>query len=178
MTKTLYPVAYSVCLSKTGNQLYKHRYAWLEVSDLDTTDRIFSIFYTGHNICDFLGPVVQSVVSLTSSLVVKMLTVRVSIISNSQVFLLNKKMLLTFFSKYISLYAIFNDQSFNDTLTNDIVSFEQLGPDSNPLFENDQKTFLKDFLSLKLHSFPFNGLLRVLHVSLLKQCRKGEMTYF
>ena len=27
----------------------------------------------------------------------------------------------------ISVYAIFNDQSFNDTLTNDIVSFEQLG---------------------------------------------------
>ena len=30
--------------------------------------------------------------------------------------------------KSISVYAIFNDQSFNDTLTNDIVSFEQLGP--------------------------------------------------
>ena len=26
--------------------------------------------------------------------------------------------------------AIFNDQSFNDTLTNDIFSFEQLGPES------------------------------------------------
>ena len=36
------------------------------------------------------GPVVQSVVSLTSSLVVKMLTVLVSRISNSQVFLLKK----------------------------------------------------------------------------------------
>ena len=33
-----------------------------------------------------------------------------------------------FFSKNISIYAIFNDQSFNDTLTNDII-FEQLGPD-------------------------------------------------
>ena len=33
-----------------------------------------------------------------------------------------------FFQQYISLYAIFNDQSSNDTLTNDIVSFEQLGP--------------------------------------------------
>ena len=32
-----------------------------------------------------------------------------------------------FFSKNIGIYAIFNDQSFNDTLTND-VSFEQLGP--------------------------------------------------
>ena len=34
-----------------------------------------------------------------------------------------------FFSKNISVYAIFNDQSFNDTSTNDIVSFEPLGPD-------------------------------------------------
>ena len=33
------------------------------------------------------------------------------------------------FNKNISIYAIFNDQSFNDTLTNDNVSFEQLGPD-------------------------------------------------
>ena len=35
---------------------------------------------------------------------------------------------MQFFSKNVSIYAIFNDQSFNDTLTNDIVSFEQLGP--------------------------------------------------
>ena len=35
--------------------------------------------------------------------------------------------LLTIFSTSISIYAISNDQSFNDTLTNDIVSFEQLG---------------------------------------------------
>ena len=74
------------------------------------------------------GPVVQSIVSLTSSLVVKMLTILVSTIPNSQVFLLEKK-LLTFFSKNISIYAMFNDQSFNDTLTNDIVRFEQLSPD-------------------------------------------------
>ena len=37
-----------------------------------------------------LGPVVQSIVSLTSSLVVKMLTVLVSTIFNAQVFLLKK----------------------------------------------------------------------------------------
>ena len=37
--------------------------------------------------------------------------------------------LLAFFQQNISVYATFNDQSFNDTLTNDIVSFEQLGPD-------------------------------------------------
>ena len=34
-----------------------------------------------------------------------------------------------FFRKNISIYALFNDQSFNDMLTNNIVSFEQLGPD-------------------------------------------------
>ena len=64
----------------------------------------------GGSVC--LGLVVQSIVSLTSLLLVKMLTDLVSTctISNSQVFL------------------PFNDQSFNDTLTNDMVSFEQLGP--------------------------------------------------
>ena len=82
------------------------------------------------------GPVVQSIVSLTNSLVIKILTVLVSALSNSQVFLLkmwvafaNAKATHIFFSKNISVYAIFNDQSFNDTLTNDIVSFEQLGPE-------------------------------------------------
>ena len=34
-----------------------------------------------------------------------------------------------FLSKNISVHAIFNDQSFNDTLTNDSDSFEQPGPD-------------------------------------------------
>ena len=79
------------------------------------------------------SPVVQSIVSLTNSLVVKMLTVLVSTISNSQVFLLKNvrsfckcKSYSHFFSKNISVYAIFNDKSFNDTLTNDIVSFEPL----------------------------------------------------
>ena len=58
-----------------------------------------------------------------------MLTVLVRRISNSQVFLLKKcEKLLHFFSKNNSLYAVFNDQSFNDTLTNDIVCFEQMGP--------------------------------------------------
>ena len=40
-----------------------------------------------------------------------------------------QKLLTFFFSKNMSLNAIFNDQSFNDTLNNDIVSFKQLGPD-------------------------------------------------
>ena len=40
----------------------------------------------------------------------------------------NAKATHIFFCKNINVYAIFNDQSFNDTLTNGIVSFEQLGP--------------------------------------------------
>ena len=66
---------------------------------------------------------------------VKMFTVLVSTISNSQVYLVKKcekllqmQKLLTFFSKNNSIYAIFNDQSFNDTLTNDLSTFEQIGP--------------------------------------------------
>ena len=81
-----------------------------------------------------LGPVVQSIVSLTSSLVVKMLTVLVSTLYKSQVFCW--KMWVAFanakathiFSAKILAYAIFNYQSFNDMLTNSIVSFEQLSP--------------------------------------------------
>ena len=34
-----------------------------------------------------------------------------------------------FFSKNINIHAIFHGQRFNSMLTNDIVSFEQLGPD-------------------------------------------------
>ena len=52
-----------------------------------------------------------------------MLTVLVSTKSDSQANATH-----IFSIKNISEYAIFNDQSFNDTLTNDIVSFEQLGP--------------------------------------------------
>ena len=40
----------------------------------------------------------------------------------------NAKSYSHFFSKKISIYAIFDDKNFNDVLTNNIVSFEQLGP--------------------------------------------------
>ena len=66
-----------------------------------------------------------------------MLTVLVSKISHSHIFLLKNvnsfcKSYCHFFSKNFKAYAIFHDQSFNDTLTNDVVSFEQLGPDIYP----------------------------------------------
>ena len=83
-----------------------------------------------------LGPVVQSIISLLSLLVVKMLTVLISTISYLQVFLLKKnvssfckcKSCSYFFIKNINIYAVFNDQSFIDMLTNGIISFEQLDP--------------------------------------------------
>ena len=56
--------------------------------------------------CIYLDPVVQSIVSLMSLLVAKMLTVLVSVISNSQLFLLKIKVksYSYFFSKNISIY--------------------------------------------------------------------------
>ena len=40
-----------------------------------------------------------------------------------------QKLLTFFLSKNVSVYALFNHQRFNSILTNDIISFEQLGPD-------------------------------------------------
>ena len=65
---------------------------------------------------------------------IKMLIVLVSTISNSQVIFWKNvssfckcKSYSHFFSKNISVYAIFKDQSLNNTLTDEIVRFEQLG---------------------------------------------------
>ena len=76
---------------------------------------------------DIQGPLVQNIISFTSSLVVKILTVLVSTISNSQIFLLKTWVAFHIFSAKTLVYAMFNDQSFNDALTNDIISFEQWG---------------------------------------------------
>ena len=55
-------------------------------------ETVFVIHYSNYYSNTYnQGPVVQSIVSLTSSLVVKILAVLVSTISNSQVFLLKKK---------------------------------------------------------------------------------------
>ena len=60
-----------------------------------------------------------------------MLTVLVSTISNAQVFAFH-----IFFQQNIRVYAIFNDQSFNNMLTNDIFCFEQLGPRTSVNWKN------------------------------------------
>ena len=61
--------------------------------------------------------------------------------------------LLTFFSKYISIYAIFNDQScFSGTLTNDIASFEQLGLDKFLVSLHWKATAQDTVFSAKVHA--------------------------
>ena len=80
------------------------------------------------------GPVVQSVVSLTSSLRVISLTVLVDSIYNILICFAEKnvsaKATHIFFSKKISAYLRITRSKFNESLTNDVVSFEQLGPGS------------------------------------------------
>ena len=79
-----------------------------------------------------LDPVFQNIVSLTSLLMVKVLTVLVSTIANSQVFLLKKSVNSFCYSHISARYQyICHGQSFNDMLTNDIVSLEKLGPEDN-----------------------------------------------
>ena len=79
----------------------------------------------------FLGPVVQSVVSLTSSLRVIPLTVLVVSVHNILIFFAKNVSSLSyshFFSKKFQHICVSLDVNFNESLTNDIVSFEQLGP--------------------------------------------------
>ena len=75
-----------------------------------------------------IGPVVQSVMSLTSSLRVISLTVLADYLYNIRIFFA-EKMLLTFFSKKFQHICISLNVNFNKSLTNDVVSFEKLGPD-------------------------------------------------
>ena len=79
-----------------------------------------------------LGPVVQSIVSLTSSLRVISLTVLADSIYNILICFAEKmwvaKSYSHFFSKKFQHICVSLDVNFNESLTNDIVSFEQLGP--------------------------------------------------
>ena len=78
-----------------------------------------------------LGPVFQSLVSLTSSLRVISLTVLADPIYNILIFFAEKMWVafaLTFFQQKFKHICISLNVKFNDLLTNDIVSFEQVGP--------------------------------------------------
>ena len=81
------------------------------------------------------GPVVQSVVNLTSSLRVISFTILADSIYNILIFFAEKmwvafalqKLLTFFFSKKFQHICVSLDLNFNESLTNDVVSFEQLG---------------------------------------------------
>ena len=77
-----------------------------------------------------LGPVVQSVVSLTSSLRVISLTVLADWIYNILIFFAEKmcKSYSHFFSKKFQHICVSLNVNSNESLTKDVVSFEQLGP--------------------------------------------------
>ena len=81
------------------------------------------------------GPLVQSVVSLMSSLRVISLTVLADSIYNILIFFAEKmwvafalQKLLIFFQQKFQHICVSLDVNFNESLTNDVVSFEQLGP--------------------------------------------------
>ena len=99
-----------------------------------------------HFACD-QGPVVQSVVSLTSLLRVISLTVLADSIYNIQIFFAEKMCYSHFFSKKFQHICVSLDVNFNKLLTNDILSFEQLGPDVVHTSLNIKKmpSFLKYF---------------------------------
>ena len=91
--------------------------------------------WTGKALTRLQGPVVQSVVSITTSLRVISLTVLADPIHNILIFFAEKmwvafalQKLLTF-SKKLQNICVSLDVNFNESLTNDVVSFEQLGPD-------------------------------------------------
>ena len=84
-------------------------------------------------------------------------------------------------NKYVSICSIFNDQSFNDMLTNDIVSFEQLGPDKYFSYFPKKKQLhtlwvlkrstsnsgeISELLIFLLYFFFFFFLLQVLYLEL------------
>ena len=101
---------------------------------------IWSCLWNSPKVCHtypkYLGPVVQSVVCLTSSLRVISLTVLVGFIHNFLIFFAEKnassfcnaKATHIFFSKKFQHICVSLDANFNKSLTNDVVSFEQLGP--------------------------------------------------
>ena len=77
-----------------------------------------------------------------------------------------------FFCKNISVYAILNDQSFNDTLTNGIVSFEQLDPKQYLKTNNKEEIH---YLNLYFIFFFFFFFFLLSIVSLVIESKKSNV---
>ena len=83
---------------------------------------------------NILGPVVQSIVSLTSSLRGQLVKCFTSLKPNTLIFFVQKmreaaKASNIFSTKNIGVFEIYKFKILTKTLTNDAVSFEQPGPD-------------------------------------------------
>ena len=114
---------------------------------------------------EHLGPVVQSVVSLTSSLRVVSLTVLADSIYNILTFfaekmwvVLHSKSYSHFFSKNLQHIWGSLDANFNKLLTNNVVSFEQLGPDILSLFSSirqNKRWFSCEYIICRAEDRPF-----------------------
>ena len=121
---------------KMQNMHNLSRFKWTDVRGYSNNAQIQIILCISTN---YQGPVVQSVVSLTTSLRVISLIVLADPIHNILIFFAEKmwvafalQKLLTFFSKKFQHICVSLDVNFNESLTNDVVSFEQLGPECWP----------------------------------------------
>ena len=80
-----------------------------------------------------LGPVVQSIVSLTTSLRRQLVKYMPTKLSNTLLFLLTKCDSHIFFSTKNNCICNVYVCKFNETLTNDVVNFEQPAPDCSAI---------------------------------------------
>ena len=93
------------------------------------------------------------------------------------------------FSKNINIYAIFNDKSFIDTLTNDMVNFGQLSPGVNGCATrrwrswSDCTNMLADlgFSCLRMAEGPISWFVQMYHMSsgyewVRQRCRVSYIT--
>ena len=68
--------------------------------------------------------------------------------------------LLNFFSKKFQYICVSLNVNFNESLTNDVVSFEQLGPVCFPVPQSSEKDLLLDrkFFPFRVDCFSRGGL--------------------
>ena len=107
-----------------------------------------------------LGPVVQSVVSLTSSLRAISLTVLADSVYNILILFAenNVKSYSHFFSKKFQHICVSLDVNFNESLTNDVVTFEQLGPGLDRSIERFLQLIKLREKCIKIGSWNYNRI--------------------
>ena len=79
-----------ILIRSASNEYPQHMFLWRSKKNTFLIPTLIWSYVTAPGQAEYLGPVVQSIVSLMNLLVVKMLTDLVSTISNSQVFFAEK----------------------------------------------------------------------------------------